>query len=215
MDRKRTDSRVVSLRSAQELRFSARRSLDREAKTAIARTAAGLVHDGMIIGLTAGTTTWAVAKQLRGATGLSFLTNSLNVAVALEDGGWDSILLAGGRFRTPSDALVGSFAEDTLRQFHTDLLFVGAHGVDERAGLTTPNLAEAAVNRVLVANARRVVAVIDASKLGTVSLASFASLEDVDVLVTDSRADPATVARLGAKVARIVLADSSKEVPRT
>lgn len=47
---------------------------------------------------------------------------------------------------------------------------LGVHSIDARAGLTTPNIAEAETNRIMVAGARHVVVVADSSKLGLVSL---------------------------------------------
>lgn len=206
--------RAPAQRRAQEPHFTEKRTLQLDAKTAIARTAAYLVHEDTTVAFSAGTTTWLVARHVPVLTDLRFVTNSLNIALALEQDGRESIIIPGGRFRTPSDALVGAFAEETLRQLHTDLLFIGAHGVDGTAGLSTPNAAEAETNRVLVANARQVVAVADATKLGVVSLAGFASLDDVDVLVTDSRADAETLERLRRRVGKLIVADLAKEVPR-
>src|SRR6266704_423500 len=47
-------------------------------------------------------------------------------------------------------ALVGPIADLAIRSLHVDLLFLGCHGIDPVAGLTTPNLAEAETNRVFV-----------------------------------------------------------------
>jgi DeoR/GlpR family transcriptional regulator of sugar metabolism len=77
-------------------------------------------------------------------------------------------------------------ADLTIRSLHFDTLFLGCNGMDPEAGLTTPNLAEAETNRALIKVARRVVVLADHTKWGVVSLASFASLDEVDVLVTDS-----------------------------
>lgn len=66
------------------------------------------------------------------------------------------------------------------------MLFLGVHGISVEAGLSTPNLAEAETNRRFVHSARRVVVVADHTKWGTVGLSSFATLEQVDTLVTDS-----------------------------
>ena len=74
------------------------------------------------------------------------------------------------------------------------MLFLGVHGISVEAGLSTPNLAEAETNRRLVQSARRVVVVADHTKWGTVGLSSFATLEQVDTLVTD-----AGLARRGAR----------------
>ena len=189
---------VLARRGAAEPHFATKRSINAGAKAAIAEAAVAMISDGMTVALSAGTTTWQVARRLRGGglRDLTFLTNSLNVAGALEANGWHSIVVSGGSFRTPSDALVGPFANQTLRQLNADLLVLGVHSIDARTGLTTPNIAEAETNRVMVAGSRRVVVVADSSKLGQVSLATFAGCDDVDELVTDSGADPATLAAL-------------------
>jgi DeoR/GlpR family transcriptional regulator of sugar metabolism len=186
---------VLAKGGAAEPHFATKRRINAPAKAAIAEAAATLVHDGMTVALSAGTTTWQVARRLRGGRmrDLSFVTNSLNVAGALEANGWGSIVVSGGSFRTPSDALVGPFANQTLRQLNCDLLLLGVHSIDPRVGLTTPNVAEAETNRIMVAGARRVVVVADSSKLGQVSLATFAACDEVDELVTDTGADRATL----------------------
>ncbi len=60
-----------------------------------------------------------------------------------------TVVLTGG-VRTPSDALVGPVAVAAMRSLHVDMLFLGVHGMSDRAGFTTPNLMEAETNRALV-----------------------------------------------------------------
>jgi DeoR/GlpR family transcriptional regulator of sugar metabolism len=98
-------------------------------------------------------------------------------------------MLSGGMFRTPSDALVGPFADRTIRTLNADVLFLGVHGVDTEAGLTTPNVAEAETDGCLIEAAQKVVVVADHSKFGVVALAKIAPLSRVDVLVTDDAAE--------------------------
>ena len=88
-------------------------------------------------------------------------------------------------FRTPSDALVVPFADRTLKALNADVLFLGVHGIDPDAGLTSPNVAEAETYGCLIEAAQRVVVVADLSKLGVVALAKIAPLSKVDVFVTD------------------------------
>jgi DeoR/GlpR family transcriptional regulator of sugar metabolism len=200
---------VLARGGAAEPHFATKRRINAAAKAAIAEAAAAMVHDGMTVALSAGTTTWQVAQCLRGGgrRDLTFVTNSLNVAGALEANGWSSIVVSGGSFRTPSDALVGPFANQTLRQLNADLLILGVHSIDARVGLTTPNVAEAETNRILVAGASKVVVVADSSKLGHVSLATFASCDEVDELITDTAADRATLDALADTGLRIRLVD--------
>jgi DeoR/GlpR family transcriptional regulator of sugar metabolism len=200
---------VLAKRGAAEPHFATKRRINAAAKGAIAEAAVAMVHDGMTVALSAGTTTWQVARRLRGGPvgELTFVTNSLNVAGALEANGWNSIVVSGGSFRTPSDALVGPFANQTLRQLNADLLVLGVHSIDAKAGLTTPNIAEAETNRVMVAGARRVVVVADSSKLGQVTLATFAGCDEVDELITDTGADQATLEALADAGLRTHLVD--------
>jgi len=80
------------------------------------------------------------------------------------------------------------------------------HGIDERAGLTTPNLVEAETNRALIAAARRVLVVADHSKWGIVGLSTIATLDQVDVLVTDADLDPTARRTVSQQVGQLLIA---------
>ncbi len=114
------------------------------------------------------------------------------------------MVLTGG-MRTPSDALVGPVADLTIGSLHFDTLFLGCTGLDPEVGLSTPNLAEAETNRALINRARRVVVLADHSKWGVVSLASFAPVEKVNVLVTDALLPAEAHAALAGRVGEIVI----------
>ncbi|RKT80068.1 DeoR family transcriptional regulator [Terracoccus luteus] len=177
---------VGSERASDEPGFSAKSKLQQAQKRAIARAAAERVEPGIAIGISAGTTTYELAVAVADVPQLTVVTNSVPVAQLLHDTGapGQTVVLTGG-VRTPSDALVGPVAVGSLRSLHVDLLFLGAHGVDGRAGLTTPNLVEAETNRALVGTARQVCLLADSSKWGNVGLSTFADLAEVDLLVTD------------------------------
>jgi DeoR/GlpR family transcriptional regulator of sugar metabolism len=162
--------------------------LERPEKTSIARAAASLVRPGTAIAISGGSTTFALAQCLLEVPGLTIVTNSLRVAnlfTGNRGAEGTSVVLTGG-MRTASDALVGPVADLTIRSLHFDTLFIGCTGIDVEVGLTTPNLAEAETNRSLIKVARRVVVLADHTKWGVVSLASFATLDEVSVMVTDS-----------------------------
>ncbi|MCX4830984.1 DeoR/GlpR family DNA-binding transcription regulator [Streptomyces sp. NBC_00006] len=178
--------------STHEPGFEAKSGLELTAKEDIARAAAPLAAPGTAIALSGGTTTFALAQQLLDVPDLTVVTNSVRVADvfhasqrgAASRQGAATVVLTGG-VRTPSDSLVGPVADQAIAALHFDVLFLGVHGISPEAGLSTPNLAEAETNRRLVQSARRVVVVADHTKWGTVGLSSFASLDQVDTLVTD------------------------------
>ena len=184
---------VLASSSAEEPGFEAKRGWEQPAKRAIAARAATLVEPRSAIGLSAGTTTWMLARNLQnraaehGQSGLSVVTNSTTVADMLAAGGRPGeigVVLTGG-VRTRSAALVGPIADRAIGSLHVDRLFLGVHGMDAAAGFTTPNLAEAHTNEALIASARQVVVLADSTKWGTVGLADFGPLSVADVLVTD------------------------------
>jgi DeoR/GlpR family transcriptional regulator of sugar metabolism len=200
---------VLRTTASEEPGFEVKVSLEQPAKTAIAALAATLIEPGSAIALSAGTTTWGLARHIGTIPGLTIVTNSTTVAESISAAGSrndQTVILTGG-IRTPSAALVGPVADLTLRNLHVDQLFLGVHGMDAVAGFTTPNLAEAETNRALIEGANRVVICVDSTKWGSIGLASFAPLSAADVLVTDSGLPPDARAVLTEEVGSLLVAE--------
>ncbi len=186
--------------------FTIKATAQIDEKRAIAAAAAALVRRGTAIGLTAGTTTWHLAEALAAVPDLMVVTNSIRICETLLDQERSdlTVWLTGGT-RTPSDALVGPLAVQALASLHLDQVFMGVHGMTERAGFTTPNLLEAETNKAFVAAAERLIVLADHTKWNTVGLASIAPLDAADVVVTDHRLAPGVLQVLRNHVPDIVL----------
>ena len=193
--------------------FAVKSSLQESEKEAIADAAFGLVVPGTAIGISAGTTTYALARRLVDVAGLTVVTNSVPVADVLHRAGRadQTIILTGG-VRTPSDALVGPFAVAALQTIHLDQVFLGVHGMDPRSGFTTPNVLEADTDRALAAAGRRLVVVADSSKWGVIGISSIARLDEADTLVTDAGLDPAARAIASERVRELLIAPGRETV---
>lgn len=171
-------------------------------KAAIAREATTLVEPGMSVGVSGGSTAWHVARSLLGVSDITIVTNSLPVAELFDDESaivearGSHVVLTGG-VRTPSRALVGPVAVRTLGFLHCDIVFLGVHGMDPQAGLTTPNLLEAETDRALIAAGERMVVVADHSKWRSISLTTIADLDAADLVVSDAGLAPEVAAELG------------------
>jgi DeoR/GlpR family transcriptional regulator of sugar metabolism len=158
----------------------------------------------MAIGISAGTTTHVLAACVAEIPGITVVTNSMRVAEVLyRTGRRDQTVLLTGGMRTPSEALVGSFAVAQLRAIHVDIAFLGVHGMDAKTGFTCPNLSEADTDRAMIEAGQRLVVVADHSKWGIIGIASIARLDQADVLITDSGLDPAAL---------VILRDTIREV---
>jgi DeoR/GlpR family transcriptional regulator of sugar metabolism len=162
----------------------------------------------MAIAISAGTTTHALAGRVTEVPGVTVVTNSLRVAEVLyRSGRRDQTVILTGGVRTPSEALVGPFAVAQLRSVHLDLVFMGVHGMDAKAGFTCPNLAEAETDRALIEAGRRLVVMADHSKWGVIGIASIARLDQADVLISDTDLDPAAQQTLREAVRELVLVE--------
>lgn len=175
-------------------------------KERIAQEAATWVQDDDSILLTPGTTNMMLAQRLVDKKRLTIVTNAVNIAVFLSQNSEHDVMLIGGRLRRKSQASVGTMAQQSLQQIRVDKLFLGVDGIDIHDGLTTPNLEEASVNRTMMAIAGKIIVVADHSKFGKVTFSHIASLDRVDVIITDCDL-PQEIAEkiiaLGMKVKRV------------
>lgn len=176
--------------------------LHRKEKVRIAAAAARLVSEGHVVILDSGTTTTEIARALRHLQNVTVITNAVNIAAELASSSID-VILTGGAVRKNSFSLVGPIAEETLRRLSADILFLGVDGFDVQHGLTTPNLPEAKVNRIMTEIAKRTVAVCDSSKFGHRSLSLIVPPASVHQVITDkeiSKSDLQALKKAGVEV---------------
>ena len=189
-----------------ELSFDFRRRLHAPQKSAIGAAAAALIEDGEAIILDASTTALAVAAQIKDLRELTVLTNGIFIALELLQAPGITVLMPGGFLRRDSVSMVGDEGHDFIEQFNFQKGFFGAKGLTLEEGLTDVNSAEVAVKRNLVARARQVIAIVDSSKWGRVGFASFASIDQVDCIITDDGGPPAMVTALRQAGVDVVIA---------
>ncbi|MEV0123367.1 DeoR/GlpR family DNA-binding transcription regulator [Streptomyces sp. NPDC050703] len=175
-------------------------------KDRIARAAlAELPAEGSVI-LDAGSTVARLAAALPLESALTVVTHGLPTAARLADHPGIQLHLIGGRVRQRTRAAVDAWALRAYGEIRADVAFLAANGFSAEAGLTTPDLAEAAVKRAAVAAARRVVLLADSAKHGQQHFARFGDLTDVDLLITDTGLAPAEAAAIergGTEVVRV------------
>ncbi|GAA4503450.1 DeoR/GlpR family DNA-binding transcription regulator [Pseudaeromonas paramecii] len=155
-------------------------------KIAIARCAAGLIRDHYRLIIDSGSTTAALIPELAQRRGLVVMTNSLVVAAALRElENEPTLLMTGGTWDPHSESFQGQVAEQVLRSYDFDQLFIGAAGIDPARGTTTFNEL-IGLSRVMAEVSREVIVLAESHKVGR----RIPNLElpwtSIDVLVTDS-----------------------------
>jgi DeoR family transcriptional regulator, aga operon transcriptional repressor len=171
-----------------------------EEKVAIGKAAAGLVRDGEALLIDVGTTTAAAARALSARQDLEkvvVFTNGLKTALDLEPGyPRITVVLLGGTLRPLQHSLVDPLATLILDQISAHTLLLGCNGVDVEGGITNINLPEAEIKKRMIAAAGRCVVLADGSKIGAVEVGRLCPVDDVDLIITGSSADPGGVEAL-------------------
>ncbi len=190
-----------------EFEFLTRVKENQAAKEAIATAAAAQVKDGESVMLDSGTTTLALAKQLRGKQGLTVVTTSLPIAAQLQYDRQIEVLLLGGYVRASSPDLAGALTEANLETLRADVAFIGAGGIDRRGALYQDSPEVARMLTKMAASAGRVFVVADSSKLGKTALWRFGRLQDWAALITDAAVDRSLLASLRKAGSRVIKAN--------
>lgn len=178
-----------------------------EQKTRIARAAVDLLPaEGGSIVLDAGTTISQLVDEIPLDHPLTAITHAIPVAAQLTAIPSVTLHVLGGRVRGVTAAAVGQSMIDSLAGLHVDVCFLATNGADPELGLSTPDAEEAAAKRALVRSARTVVAVFDSSKFSERHVFSFASYDDLDVVVTDDGISADDRAALEAHHVKVVVA---------
>ena len=161
-------------------------------KLAIARAAVARIREHARIIIDSGSTTAAMIPQLGHKPGLVVMTNSLNVANALRNIEHEPVLLmTGGTWDPHSESFQGQVAEQVLRSYDFDQLFIGADGLDIARGTTTFNEL-LGLSRVMAEVAREVIVLVESDKLGRKIPNLELPWSSIHTLISDERLDPAS-----------------------
>ena len=171
-----------------EMSFDVRRRLNAPQKRRIGAAAAAMIGDGEAIALDASTTAMAIAEQLGGQRELTVITNGILAATTLMNTTGVTVLMPGGFLRKESVSLIGTEGRDLIKKYNFQKGFFGAKGFTLQEGLTDVNRDEVSTKQDLVKHTKSVIAVVDSSKWGRVGFASFASVEQIDCIITDEGA---------------------------
>lgn len=152
-------------------------------KIAIARKASEFIKSGMTILIDSGTTTLEIAKQIKSDVNCCVITNSLAVAVALEQNQNIMLVLTGGALRRYNNSFHGEISERALAGLSADIMFLGADGLDLEKGATT--FSDYSIGRAMARISKKIILTIDSSKFGRKCLNQVLPIEDIDIVITD------------------------------
>lgn len=197
---------IAVQRQAHEPRLEARDALNAQEKHDIALRALLQVPDRGAVLIDSGSTGQRLAEIFPTDRDVQVITNSLVTGVTLARRGVKELTVLGGSVRTNTFAMVDASVVEAVRRMRVDVLFISCDGLSLDRGLTTPYREESLVKRAMIESARWVVASVDASKFGNDQPFGYAGFEDIDVLVTDRRANSSDIERIAAHDVEVIRA---------
>lgn len=183
------------------------------AKQHIGAAAAGLVRDGSTIIITGGTTTEAMVPHLVAKTGLTVITNALNIAIQLATQPSIDVVVLGGWLRHSEMTLLGHLTTQALQELQADQIFHGVFGLDTLHGLTGTYIREVQTDRALIAAARELVVLADSTKFRQSGPARIVPIDALSILVTDRDAPAEAVLALRERGITVLQVESQPAAP--
>ncbi len=177
---------------------------NRSAKEAIGRAAAQFCIPGEGVMIDGGSTTLQMCPHLDGLA-LQVLTNSLHIVSALLPQPTTRILVPSGQVFREQNIVLSAAGDDGMPRFHAPKLFMGAASMGP-AGLMQADVILVAAERRLIERADEIIVLVDSSKFSGPSGNVVCSLDEIDVVVTDSAIEPRHVTMMEAAGIRVVIA---------
>jgi len=178
---------VTFKRPTTEISVDLRKQMNPVEKSMIGEKALSLISDGDSIFLDSSTTALALAKKITGMTGLTIITNSLEIINEIKDEPGINKFCPGGQLQENTHSFIGSSAESFLRDFFADKAIISASGISLESGVTVENTIQATIKKIMLKNALSRIILVDSSKFDVVRLAKVCAIEDINTVVTDKR----------------------------
>jgi len=177
-----------------------------ESKQAIAALAAGLIEDGDVIILDAGSTTLEIARRIQ-AQNVTVLTNDIKIGVTLAERGGISVMMTGGTLLPSVYTLVGAQAAELFANVRVKKLFLGCDAIDFEWGISNRTFEEIHVKAAMMSAAQEIIAVADCSKFNRQVFAHLCEVDALHTFITD-RMDTATREHLENLGIRVLCAEA-------
>ena len=177
------------------------------AKKTIGGLASGLVSDGDVIYLEAGSTCGEIIPYLADFANLTVIVNSVGHMSRLHEQPQHKIIVTGGQYRAEQMDMIGPVAQATICELGGFKAFTGADDISIRAGISGADVPTVNFAKLVVRQAAKVVFVGDHTKFDRPALYKIADIDELDVIVTDVKPKPKWIKAAAEKAIRLVYLD--------
>ena len=169
---------------SEDLSFLRRSSINSKEKDIIAQKAMGFIKDGNTIMMDTSTTGLALLNRLKIRKDITIITNSIRLAYDFTNSQF-KIISTGGTLRAKSFALTVDVTCNTLQRYYVDIAILSCKGIDIEKGVMESNEEESVVKQIMIAQAKKVILLVDHSKFDKVSFTKTCDFSKISMLITD------------------------------
>lgn len=194
-----------------ETAYEQRKDLNTEHKIGIAKKAAEVVENEDTVYIDYGTTAFFFARELLHKKDLTIITNSLPIANEVANYTNFETIIMGGHIRRNEKSLYGPVASKTTESLFVDKGFFSVSGVDLQAGFTNAHMGEAWISKQVMSHCQKKIMMVDSSKFNTIGMNQVATIDEVDILITDNQVGYAVLEDLYKMNVSVLLASMEGE----
>ena len=186
--------------------FDAVASIHSAEKDAIAREAANIVNRGETIFLEEGSTVFAMACYLKDIVPVTVITSSLRIAMVLANVPDCTVILPGGRVVPGTLELTGFQSDENLSIYNIDKAFIGVNGITETHFTDYSVIDRRYIRRRVIENSNQAIVLADNSKFGVRATVNVASINELDMVITDDKTPESYVKKLEDSGVQVIVA---------
>ena len=187
-------------------------SLDKETETnheqkaAIGAAAASLIGTNEVVFVDIGSTSVNIIHHLKPQDNNTVIVATENAIRELLRNNYSNYIVTGGKLDPQSGVFVDRYGINTLKRYTINIAFISAAGIDDRLGVTCINEFEVPIKQNAMSISALKCLVADSSKFGVVRMHHFGSVEDFDIVITDSDIPQKWVEILKEKGIKLIIA---------
>ena len=154
-------------------------------KKKIAQKAISLINNGMFVLTSGGTTILEMARTLPPQLKATFISGSIPAILEYMHHPNIDVILVGDRISKNSKITVGTEAIAKIRQMRADICFLGTNAIDLQHGITDNDWEVVQLKKAMIESSQKIVCLAIAEKVNTFQPIQIASLEKIDILITE------------------------------
>ena len=177
-------------------------------KQAIAKATVDLLEDNDTLFLDGGSTLLEIAKEIhRRNLKITVVTGTIPIAQVINKSDNATVIMLGGVLTKDEEISSGVLCEEYLKIFHTHKAIIGVASITESNGVTDYDMQMTIIKRKMIDRSDTSIFVADHSKFNKSVVYTVAELDEVDVLVTDSKTDPKDIEMCRKHDINVIIAD--------